>query len=276
MTPRFLPFGDEGAVAGRREEAADARAARADALGERALRHQLDLDLAGEELPLELLVLADVGRDHLPDLPRLQQNADAEVVDAGVVADDGEACRAARVQRANEVFGDAAQAEAAHHDRRAVGDLGHCLPDGRSNFVHRDLFLVRSSSPAAAPRRIFPAAFARVRSSRSSVRTSMSVSRPLRDLVRIGRRDILPDVGRARGQTRRVHEPASRQRKSIGAHRIANDLHQCAGGELRQMAEKRQRCGRGPTRRRPEAPRPGRRRTRGAFRAILPRHRRPA
>ena len=88
MIARLLAFGDERAVAGRREEAADAGAAGANPLGERALRHQLDLDLAGQELPLELLVLADVGRDHLPDLPRLEQDADAEVVDAGVVADD--------------------------------------------------------------------------------------------------------------------------------------------------------------------------------------------
>ena len=43
--------------------------ARADALGEGALRHQLDLDLRSEELPLELLVLAHVGGDHLADLP---------------------------------------------------------------------------------------------------------------------------------------------------------------------------------------------------------------
>ena len=59
------------ADAGRRVERRDAGAAGAQPLGQRALRHQLDLELAGEELALELLVLADVGRDHLPDLPRL-------------------------------------------------------------------------------------------------------------------------------------------------------------------------------------------------------------
>ena len=95
MTPRLLALGDERAVAGRREEAADAGAAGANPLGERALRHELDLELAAQELALELLVLADVGRDHLPDLPRLEQDADAEIVDAGVVADDGQvaSCR---------------------------------------------------------------------------------------------------------------------------------------------------------------------------------------
>ena len=86
--PRLLPFGGQRAVGRRREEAADAGAAGADTLGERTLRHQLDLQLAAQELPLEFLVLADVGRNHLADLPRPQQNPDAEVVDAGVVADD--------------------------------------------------------------------------------------------------------------------------------------------------------------------------------------------
>ena len=88
---RLLALGHQRAVAGRREEAADACPAGANALRERALRHQLDLELAGEELPLELAVLADVGRDHLADLPGLEQTAQAEVVDAGVVADHGEA-----------------------------------------------------------------------------------------------------------------------------------------------------------------------------------------
>ena len=44
------------------EEGGDAGAAGAQPLGERALRDELDLELAGEELALELLVLADVGR----------------------------------------------------------------------------------------------------------------------------------------------------------------------------------------------------------------------
>ena len=87
----------------------------------------VDFDLAGEELPLELLVLADVGRDHLPHLARAQQDADAEVVDAGIVADDREVARAARVQRLDQVLGDPAQAEAAHQDRRPVGDERHRL-----------------------------------------------------------------------------------------------------------------------------------------------------
>src|SRR5436190_3907256 len=56
----LLALGDLGARAGRREEPAQPRPAGADALGEGALRVQLDLELAAEELALELLVLADV------------------------------------------------------------------------------------------------------------------------------------------------------------------------------------------------------------------------
>ena len=136
MTRVSLPFGDERAVAGRREEAADAGAGGANPLRERALRHQLHLELAGQVLPLELLVLADVGRDHLPDLARLQQDADAEVVDAGVVADDGEVLRAARVQRGDQVLGNAAQAEPAHQDRRAVGNERDGRLGARQHLVH--------------------------------------------------------------------------------------------------------------------------------------------
>ena len=64
-----LPSAILRADPGGREEAADARAAGADALGEGALRVELDLELAREELALELLVLAHVAGDHLLDLP---------------------------------------------------------------------------------------------------------------------------------------------------------------------------------------------------------------
>ena len=71
----LLALGDRRAVAGGREEGGDPGAARAHALGEGALRDQLDLDLAGQEHLLEHLVLAHVGRDHLAHLAVLQQEA---------------------------------------------------------------------------------------------------------------------------------------------------------------------------------------------------------
>ena len=48
--------------------------------------------------------------------------------------------RAARVQGGDEVLGDAAQPEAAHHDCRAVGDLRDRLVGARQHLVHRTVF----------------------------------------------------------------------------------------------------------------------------------------
>ena len=86
----LLAFGDDGADAGLGEEGGDAGAAGADALGQRALRIEFELEFAGEKLLLEHLVLADIGRDHFLDLPGFEQNARARPVDAGVVGDDGQ------------------------------------------------------------------------------------------------------------------------------------------------------------------------------------------
>ena len=119
---RFLALGDDRAVAGAGEERRDAGAAGAQALGQRALRVELELQFAGQVLALEFLVLADVGRNHLADLPRRQQQAEAEAVDAGVVGDHGQALDAAVAQRGDQRLGDAAQAEAADREGLAVVD----------------------------------------------------------------------------------------------------------------------------------------------------------
>ena len=57
-----------------------------------------------------------------------EQQADAGVVGAGVVADDGEVFGAAPVEGGDEIFRNAAESEAAHHDGRAVGDERCELP----------------------------------------------------------------------------------------------------------------------------------------------------
>ena len=94
VPPRQPALGDLGAAAGRGEERRDPRAARAHPLGQRALRGQLDLELAGEVLPRELLVLPDVGRDHPPQPLLGQQPAQPPVVDTAVVRDRLEVGRA--------------------------------------------------------------------------------------------------------------------------------------------------------------------------------------
>ena len=87
----FLAFGDQRAVAGVGEEGGNARAARTQLFGQRALRREFQLEFAGQVLALELLVFADVGGDHFLDLPRFKQQAEAEAVDARVVGDAGDA-----------------------------------------------------------------------------------------------------------------------------------------------------------------------------------------
>jgi len=69
----LLAFGDDGADAGASVEARNSGAAGAHAFGQRALGAELDLEFAGQELALELGVLADVARDHLPDLVGFEQ-----------------------------------------------------------------------------------------------------------------------------------------------------------------------------------------------------------
>src|SRR5690606_20361219 len=101
-------------------EARNARAAGAAAFGERALRTEFDLQFARQILPFELLVLADIGGDHLPDLPRAEQLAEPFAVDAGVVARDGEVPDPRIADRVDQPFGDAAQPETARANLHAV------------------------------------------------------------------------------------------------------------------------------------------------------------
>ena len=129
-------LGDLGARAGDRVERRDARAPGAQLLRERALRGQLDLELAGQVLPLELLVLPDVGRDHPADPLVAQQDAQAPVVDAAVVGHDLEAAHAAQVQLADQHARDAAQPEPAHGERRAVRDVRHGVRGAGHDLVH--------------------------------------------------------------------------------------------------------------------------------------------
>ena len=116
----FLALGDHRPGAGAREKGRDAGAAGADALGERALRVELDLQFAGEILLRERLVLSDVGRDHLLDLAAVEQDAEADAVDAGIVGHDREIFHAGIADGQDQRLGNAAQPEAAGHDQHAV------------------------------------------------------------------------------------------------------------------------------------------------------------
>ena len=89
-------------------------------IGECTLGVELDLEFVRKELAFKGCVFADVAADHLADLACLQEEPQAEVIDSGVVADAGEVLDAAVAQRHDEVLGDAAETEAADHDRHAV------------------------------------------------------------------------------------------------------------------------------------------------------------
>ena len=135
----FLALGDVRPDAGAGEEGRDAGAAGANALGQRALRRELELELAGQIEVGENLVLADVARDHLPDLSGLEQDAKADAVDAGVVGDDGQILHAGFAQGLDQGFGDAAEAEASGHDHHAVpGGAGERLVSGGVDFFHEE------------------------------------------------------------------------------------------------------------------------------------------
>src|SRR5690242_1438832 len=134
----LFALGDHGAVAGGCVEGGNARAAGTEALAERALRVQLDLQLAAKHKLLEELVLPDVGRDHFLDLALLEEQTDAEVIHAGVIADDGEVLRAFAANGGDEVLRDAAEAEATHEYGGAVVELGDGGVCGSDAFVHEE------------------------------------------------------------------------------------------------------------------------------------------
>jgi hypothetical protein len=64
-------------------------------------------------LPLELLVLTDIGGDHLLDLLAAQQLAKSFAVDAGIVRRDGQIPDARRENGVDQTFGNARQSETA-------------------------------------------------------------------------------------------------------------------------------------------------------------------
>src|SRR5690242_15661730 len=116
----FFALGDVGAGAGAGEEGGDARAAGADALGQRALRVELDLQFAGEILLGEQLVLAHVRGDHLLDLLALEQQPETGAIDAGIVRHHGQVLDPGIADRLDQRLGDTAKAEAPAADQHAV------------------------------------------------------------------------------------------------------------------------------------------------------------
>ncbi|MCY1531141.1 hypothetical protein D9M68_663590 [compost metagenome] len=119
----FLAVGQRGAVAGGREERADAGAGGADTLGQVALGHQFQLDLAAAVQAVEDLRvhLARERADDFAHAVGAQQGGQAGGAIACVVVDDDQVLRALLQQGVDQFHGLAGRAEAADHDGGAVG-----------------------------------------------------------------------------------------------------------------------------------------------------------
>ncbi|MCY1369403.1 hypothetical protein D9M69_564410 [compost metagenome] len=81
---------------------------------------QDDFDFAFQQLVFEQLVFANVGGHYFFDLPVFQQHAKTETVDAAVVGNHGQVTGAFALDLGDQVFRNAAQAEAASDYRHAV------------------------------------------------------------------------------------------------------------------------------------------------------------
>src|SRR5215469_18646525 len=86
----FLPFRHQRADPRFGEKGRDPGAASADALRQGALRIEFELELAFKVELLEELVFADIGRDHLADLPALEQQTKAGAINPGIIGNDGQ------------------------------------------------------------------------------------------------------------------------------------------------------------------------------------------
>ena len=95
-------------------------AAGAHPFGQRALRVELDLELARQVLLHEQVVLADIGRDHLADLAGFQQLAQAKAIHTCVVGNHGEVLDAGIAQGVDQRFRNATQTETTHSHELAV------------------------------------------------------------------------------------------------------------------------------------------------------------
>lgn len=126
-----------GAVARGAEEGADAGTGRADALGQVALRHQLELELAAavERVEDVAVGLARKAADDLAHAAGLEQRGEAGVAVAGVVVDHRQVARALLDEAVDEFAGNAGGAEAADENGGAVGHAREGVGDGGRDLV---------------------------------------------------------------------------------------------------------------------------------------------
>src|SRR5690606_28196754 len=113
-------------------------AAGANALSQRPLRHEFELDLAGK-VPVgkgARIGRAREGADHLPDHASVDHGSNADAPVAGIVVDDRKVLGSAINQRVNELNRRARAAEATDHDGCAVIDGGNGSGRAFYRLVH--------------------------------------------------------------------------------------------------------------------------------------------
>src|SRR5262249_22567698 len=133
---RFFVFGDLGADSSRGEESWDPGSSGAHALGECSLRHQIEFNLVLQNHLFQQFVFTNVSSDMFANLPRREQKAHAETVDADVVADGGEILHAFADEGANQVLRNTAESKAAKHYGGAVRNVADRLVGIGNDFVH--------------------------------------------------------------------------------------------------------------------------------------------
>ena len=118
----LLAFLDNGADACRREHAAKPAAAGADALDQRALRHEIDRHRACNHLPLRLRIEADVARDGAADQTGIDELADSPPGHGVVVGDHDEITFALAHQFVDQALGSSDAHEPSDHEGRPIRD----------------------------------------------------------------------------------------------------------------------------------------------------------
>ena len=99
------------------------------------------------------MIFANVGGNHFPDLPILQNETETNSINAGIVTDDGEIPNASLAQGSDEIFRDAAQTKTANHYGRAVRNIGNGFLGIPYHLIQVEPPRLKSfSSPSESPR----------------------------------------------------------------------------------------------------------------------------
>src|SRR5271157_5459721 len=133
---RLLAFRHYCAESRRRVEGRDACSAGANALGERTLRDEFQIDAASQHHLFQQPVLADVASLVRLNLSGGEHQPQSNVINSHVVADGVQAFHTFLDQRADEVLGNTTQPEAPEHESVAILDVANSFVCVCNYLVH--------------------------------------------------------------------------------------------------------------------------------------------